>query len=59
MIVMLGHYSGNTIATGVDHLVYGWLFFGIVIGVMFLIGARWVDPLPPTVQEGNSWWFDC
>ncbi len=47
MIVMLGHYSGNTIATGVDHLVYGWLFFGLVIGVMFLIGARWVDPLPP------------
>ncbi|WP_238323191.1 exosortase A [Acidovorax sp. JHL-9] len=47
LIVMLGHLSGNTIATGVDHLVYGWLFFGIVIGVMFLIGARWVDPLPP------------
>ena len=51
MIVMLGHYSGNTIATGVDHLVYGWLFFGIVIGVMFLIGARWVDPLPPPSKK--------
>ncbi len=27
MIVMLGHCSGNTLATGVDHLVYGWVFF--------------------------------
>ena len=47
LIVMLGHLSGNTLATGVDHLIYGWVFFGIVIGVMFLIGARWTDPLPP------------
>ena len=46
MIVMLGHYSGNTIATGVDHLIYGWLFFGVVILLMFLIGARWAEPEP-------------
>ncbi|MFT3717878.1 exosortase A [Pseudorhodoferax sp.] len=46
MIVMLGHYSGNTIATGVDHLIYGWLFFGVVILIMFAIGARWADTAP-------------
>jgi len=44
MIVMLGHLSGNTIAVGVDHLIYGWVFFGVVIMVMFLIGARWSEP---------------
>ena len=44
MIVMVGHFSGNTIATGVDHLVYGWVFFGIVIMLMFIIGARWSEP---------------
>ena len=44
MIVMLGHLSGNTIAVGVDHLIYGWLFFGLVITIMFLIGARWSEP---------------
>jgi exosortase A len=44
MIVMLGHLSGNTIAVGVDHLVYGWVFFGVVIMVMFVIGARWSEP---------------
>jgi exosortase/archaeosortase family protein len=35
MIVMLGHLSGNTLATGADHLVYGWVFFGVVIMIMF------------------------
>lgn len=43
MIVMLGHLSGNTIAVGVDHLIYGWVFFGVVIMIMFAIGARWAE----------------
>jgi exosortase A len=44
MIVMLGHLSNNRLAAGVDHLIYGWVFFGIVIMLMFIIGARWADP---------------
>jgi EpsI family protein len=34
----------------VDHLIYGWLFFGVVIGIMFVVGARWAEAelaLPP------------
>ncbi len=41
MIVMIGHTSNMELATGVDHLVYGWLFFGIVMFVMFWIGSYW------------------
>jgi exosortase A len=41
MIVMLGHLSGNELATGADHLVYGWVFFGVVMLLMFMVGARW------------------
>ena len=41
MIVMIGHFSDMQLATGVDHLVYGWLFFGIVIATMFYIGSFW------------------
>ncbi len=48
MIVMIGHLSGNELATGVDHLIYGWVFFGVVILIMLFIGARWADaPMPP------------
>ncbi len=46
MIVMLGHLSGNKLAVGVDHLIYGWVFFGVVIMVMFAIGIRWAEPEP-------------
>ncbi len=44
MIVMLGHLSGNRLAVGVDHLIYGWVFFGVVILLMFVIGSRWAEP---------------
>lgn len=44
MIVMLAHLSNNRIATGVDHLLYGWLFFGVVIVLMFLVGVKWAQP---------------
>ncbi len=39
IIVMLGHMSNMTIATGADHLIYGWVFFGLVIFVLFWLGA--------------------
>ncbi|WP_153110301.1 exosortase A [Propionivibrio limicola] len=47
MIVMLGHLSGNKLAAGVDHLIYGWLFFGVVIMIVFWIGSRWREDVPP------------
>jgi exosortase A len=44
LIVVLGHLSGNKLATGVDHLIYGWIFFGVVVAIMFAIGMRWAEP---------------
>lgn len=43
MIVMLGHLSGNKLAVGVDHLIYGWVFFGFVMLLMFVIGGKFAD----------------
>lgn len=55
IIVMLGHLSGNELATGVDHLIYGWVFFGVVILAMLIIGARWADaPEPDAVAVSSS-----
>jgi exosortase A len=47
LIVMIGHLSDNRLAAGVDHIIYGWVFFGLVIGVMFMIGARFAEPDAP------------
>ena len=52
MIVMLGHLSNNTIAVGVDHLIYGWVFFGIVMALLFWVGSRWrEDDIPVTAPQ--------
>lgn len=48
IIVMLGHYSDMKVATGADHLVYGWVFFGIVIFILFWLGSFFrEDEAPP------------
>ncbi|MDN3920451.1 exosortase A [Roseateles violae] len=47
MIVMLGHLSSNQLAVGADHLIYGWVFFGIIMLALFMIGARWAEPDAP------------
>ena len=54
LIVMLGHLSGNRLAVGVDHLIYGWLFFGVVIMLMFIIGARWSEPDKVLVSQASD-----
>ncbi len=41
MIVMIAHLSDMKLALGVDHLIYGWVFFGIVMLLLFWIGAYW------------------
>jgi len=59
-IVMLGHLTDNRLAAGADHLIYGWVFFGIIIMALFWIGSRWqedeeqapVVPAGPAVSQG-------
>lgn len=46
-IVMLGHFSDNKIATGVDHVIYGWVFFGVIMMLLFWVGARWQEDEAP------------
>ena len=56
MIVMIGHYSGMQLAVGVDHLLYGWVFFGIVIFLLFLAGRWWREDgeAPPANPRSSA-----
>lgn len=45
-IVMLGHLSDNRIAAGVDHLVYGGLFFAVIMALVVGLGAIWREDSP-------------
>jgi len=49
MIVMIAHLSDMKLALGIDHLIYGWLFFGLVMFLLFWAGSFWRDPV-----EGGS-----
>ncbi|QBQ54480.1 exosortase A [Nitrosococcus wardiae] len=54
MIVMIAHLSDMKLALGVDHFIYGWVFFGIVMMVMFWIGTFWRErePVPRAIDTG-------
>lgn len=54
IIVMLGHLSDMKVATGVDHLIYGWVFFGLVIFVLFWLGSFWREDGHRTIDEDRS-----
>lgn len=47
MIVMLGHLSGMRLAVGVDHLIYGWVFFGLVMLLLFWVGSLFREENTP------------
>jgi len=47
MIVMIGHLSGMKLAVGIDHLIYGWLFFGVVILLFFWVGSFFREDTAP------------
>jgi EpsI family protein len=41
MVVMIGYLSDMRLAVGIDHIIYGWVLFGIIIGIMFYVGSFW------------------
>ena len=53
MIVMIAHLSDMKLALGIDHLIYGWLFFGLVMLLLFWVGSLWRDDFGPVVGAGN------
>jgi len=51
LIVLLGHFSNMQLATGVDHLIYGWLFFGLVVFLLFWAGSFWREDTEISSQK--------
>lgn len=54
LIVLIGHFSGNKLAAGVDHLIYGWVFFGLVMLAMFWIGGLWREEIVQAATPGRT-----
>lgn len=52
MIVMIGHLGGMRFARGIDHLIYGWIFFGFVMLLLFWIGSFFREEESDAPDEG-------
>ncbi|ADJ28639.1 exosortase A [Nitrosococcus watsonii] len=46
-IIMLAYLSNMKLATGVDHIIYGWIFFGVVMLLLFWLGSFWREDEHP------------
>lgn len=53
LIIMIAHWGNVEAATGFDHLVYGWIFFFVILTALFFIGNRWQDPEPAKENNGE------
>ena len=68
-IVTIGHLTGSPMILGVSHMTYGWVLFGALIVLLFVVAARWAEdeepPLPSApvrpaqaaVGGGGVWWM--
>jgi EpsI family protein len=63
-IIVLAHLEGSAAAVEADHIVYGWVFFTVVILVLIGIGMAFAQrasrPLPmtiKTVRKAPFWQF--
>jgi exosortase A len=54
MIVLIGHFSNMRLAVGVDHVIYGWLFFGLVMLALFWMGSLWREDGPVAAENKTA-----
>jgi exosortase A len=50
--IYVAHLTDNEVAVGFDHIVYGWIFFGLVIALIMAAGWPFFDRKPADP------WFD-
>ena len=62
--IALGHLEGSAAAVEADHILYGWVFFSLVILLLIAIGTRFADggdrlPAPASAPgpSGPAWRF--
>ncbi|MCC2975609.1 exosortase A [Sphingomonas sp. PL-96] len=50
--IYAAHLTSVEAATGFDHIVYGWVFFALVMAAVMAVGWRWFD------RDPDAPWFD-
>ena len=57
--IFVAQYVGAKVAGGFDHIVYGWVFFGLVIALVLGVAWRWFEREPEdagwTAADIDAW----
>ncbi|MFO1190477.1 MAG: exosortase A [Alphaproteobacteria bacterium] len=66
-IVMLAYSTNNRVAVGIDHIIYGWVFFSLVTILVLVIGTSFrerdrpgtIPPMPaiPLIRPASFGWL--
>ncbi|MFM9828222.1 MAG: exosortase A [Sphingomonas sp.] len=51
--IYAAHLTSVEQATGFDHIMFGWIFFGLVMAAVLAIGWKWFD------RDPDAPWFDA
>ncbi|MEJ2345805.1 MAG: exosortase A [Gammaproteobacteria bacterium] len=54
IIIMLGYLSNMHLAVGIDHIVYGWIFFGVLSLLLFWLGGFLRERVPASPEAAAS-----
>lgn len=54
-IIIVAYLSSNELAVGVDHIVYGWVFFSFVLLLLIWIGLQFREPEEVVEQPAADW----
>ncbi len=44
LIVLLAYFTSAKLAEGIDHIVYGWIFFSLVTAILIGVALEWREP---------------
>jgi exosortase A len=55
LIVFIAYVSNNEIATGIDHVIYGWVFFSFITFLLFALGYWMREPLPEDGPKNHAY----
>ena len=70
LIVVLAYLTSIRIASGIDHIIYGWIFFSLVTTILISVALRWREAdsprevvqdtaAPQQITNGNARLFWC
>jgi exosortase A len=64
--IYISHLTTNEFASSFDHIIYGWVFFGIVMIIVMAVGWRffdrkidelWIPDVQPDARKSGSVWL--